>query len=47
MSATRGMKAIAPVPTASDFLDIVLNKTQRKTPTVKHCNASMRTCVNP
>ncbi|CDR99871.1 hypothetical protein, partial [Sporisorium scitamineum] len=27
---------IAPVPTASDFLDIVLSKTQRKTPTVVH-----------
>ncbi|SNX82635.1 probable NOG1 - nucleolar G-protein required for 60S ribosomal subunit biogenesis [Melanopsichium pennsylvanicum] len=28
--------AIAPVPTANDFLDIVLSKTQRKTPTVVH-----------
>lgn len=27
---------IAPVPTASDFLDIVLSKTQRRTPTVVH-----------
>ncbi|KAJ1033304.1 hypothetical protein NDA13_001297 [Ustilago tritici] len=27
---------IAPVPTATDFLDIVLSKTQRKTPTVVH-----------
>lgn len=34
MSTTKGLKAIAPVPTAIDFLDIVLNKTQRKTPTV-------------
>ncbi|WFD42860.1 Nucleolar GTP-binding protein 1 [Malassezia psittaci] len=35
MSAT--FKAsIAPVPTANDFLDIVLSKTQRKTPTVIH-----------
>ncbi|KOS16107.1 gtp binding protein 4 [Malassezia pachydermatis] len=35
MSAT--LKAsIAPVPTANDFLDIVLSKTQRKTPTVIH-----------
>ena len=33
--ATKGLKAIAPVPTASDFLDIVLSKTQRKTPTVR------------
>ena len=32
--ATSGLKAIAPVPTAADFLDIVLSKTQRKTPTV-------------
>ncbi|EJD02560.1 P-loop containing nucleoside triphosphate hydrolase protein [Fomitiporia mediterranea MF3/22] len=38
MSTTKGLKAIAPVPTASDFLDIVLNKTQRKTPTVIHKN---------
>ncbi|UZJ51561.1 hypothetical protein CBS101457_000881 [Exobasidium rhododendri] len=28
--------SIAPVPTSSDFLDIVLSKTQRKTPTVVH-----------
>lgn len=28
--------SIAPVPTATDFLDIVLSKTQRKTPTVVH-----------
>ncbi|CAO1615275.1 unnamed protein product [Parajaminaea phylloscopi] len=28
--------SIAPVPSASDFLDIVLSKTQRKTPTVVH-----------
>ena len=35
MSAT--LKAsIAPVPSANDFLDIVLSKTQRKTPTVVH-----------
>ncbi|KAG8883749.1 Nucleolar GTP-binding protein 1 [Tulasnella sp. 331] len=36
--ATKGLKGIAPVPTASDFLDIVLSKTQRKTPTVIHKN---------
>ncbi|KIJ31830.1 hypothetical protein M422DRAFT_185381 [Sphaerobolus stellatus SS14] len=36
--ATRGLKAIAPVPTSNDFLDIVLSKTQRKTPTVIHKN---------
>jgi hypothetical protein len=33
--ATKGLKAIAPVPTSADFLDIVLSKTQRKTPTVR------------
>ena len=32
--STSGLKAIAPVPSAADFLDIVLSKTQRKTPTV-------------
>ncbi|CAG8715172.1 5499_t:CDS:2, partial [Acaulospora colombiana] len=31
------LKPIAPVPSANDFLDIVLSKTQRKTPTVSHC----------
>ncbi|RDB15611.1 putative nucleolar GTP-binding protein 1 [Hypsizygus marmoreus] len=36
--STSGLKAIAPVPTAADFLDIVLSKTQRKTPTVIHKN---------
>ncbi|KAG8835673.1 Nucleolar GTP-binding protein 1 [Serendipita sp. 399] len=36
--ATKGIKPIAPVPTANDFLDIVLSKTQRKTPTVIHKN---------
>ena len=33
--STSGLKAIAHVPKASDFLDIVLSKTQRKTPTVR------------
>ncbi|KAH9978909.1 GTP binding protein 4 [Lactifluus volemus] len=36
--STSGLKTIAPVPTAADFLDIVLSKTQRKTPTVIHKN---------
>ncbi|KAI1783129.1 nucleolar GTP-binding protein [Ganoderma leucocontextum] len=36
--STSGLKAIAPVPKASDFLDIVLSKTQRKTLTVVHKN---------
>ncbi|KAL1914907.1 uncharacterized protein VTP21DRAFT_7823 [Calcarisporiella thermophila] len=31
-------KRIQPVPTANDFIDIVLSKTQRKTPTVVHKN---------
>ncbi|GAA97482.1 uncharacterized protein L969DRAFT_43817 [Mixia osmundae IAM 14324] len=34
--AARGIKAIAPVPTANDFLDIVLSGTQRRTPTQIH-----------
>ncbi|KAH7107413.1 GTP binding protein 4 [Auriculariales sp. MPI-PUGE-AT-0066] len=38
MASAKGLKAIAPVPTANDFLDIVLSKTQRKTPTVIHKN---------
>jgi len=29
-------KAITPVPTAKDFIDVVLSKTQRQTPTVIH-----------
>ncbi|KIJ25273.1 hypothetical protein M422DRAFT_38855, partial [Sphaerobolus stellatus SS14] len=33
-----GLKAIAPVPTSNDVLDIVLSKTQRKTSTVIHKN---------
>ena len=33
--STSGLKSIALVPKASDFLDIVLSKTQRKTPTVR------------
>lgn len=36
MATTKGLKAIAPVPTATDFLDIILSKTQRKTPTVSY-----------
>jgi hypothetical protein len=31
-------KKIQPVPTSTDFVDIVLSKTQRKTPTVIHKN---------
>lgn len=40
--ATKSLKSIAPVPTAADFLDIVLSKTQRKTPTVKTLISSHR-----
>ncbi|KAG9305260.1 hypothetical protein G9A89_001523, partial [Geosiphon pyriformis] len=36
--ALYNFKRIQPVPAASDFLDIVLSKTQRKTPTVIHKN---------
>lgn len=36
MSNLYNFKKIQPVPTSSDFLDIVLSKTQRKTPTVVH-----------
>ncbi|RUS17191.1 hypothetical protein BC938DRAFT_476327, partial [Jimgerdemannia flammicorona] len=38
MTSLYNFKKIAPVPTATDFLDIVLSKTQRKTPTVIHKN---------
>lgn len=34
--AIHDFKAIQPVPTSTDFLDIVLSRTQRKTPTVIH-----------
>lgn len=36
MASKTAFNAISPVPTATDFLDIVLSKTQRKTPTVSH-----------
>ncbi|KAJ1726248.1 Nucleolar GTP-binding protein 1 [Coemansia biformis] len=36
MASIYNFKKIAPVPDAGDFLDIVLSKTQRKTPTVIH-----------
>ncbi|ORX36156.1 putative nucleolar GTPase [Kockovaella imperatae] len=38
MSSVAGLQSIAPVPTASDFIDVVLNMTMRKTPTVIHKN---------
>ncbi|KAJ9097326.1 hypothetical protein QFC20_006239 [Naganishia adeliensis] len=37
-TALGGFKAIAPVPSASDFIDIALSSTQRKLPTVIHKN---------
>ncbi|KAJ2158950.1 Nucleolar GTP-binding protein 1 [Coemansia sp. RSA 552] len=36
MASIYNFKRIAPVPEAADFLDIVLSRTQRKTPTVIH-----------
>ncbi|GBG32241.1 Nucleolar GTP-binding protein 1 [Hondaea fermentalgiana] len=36
MSGKYDFKSIRPVPSADDFVDIVLSKTQRKTPTVVH-----------
>jgi nucleolar GTP-binding protein len=36
MSSTYNFKRIQVVPSAGDFIDIVLSKTQRKTPTVVH-----------
>ena len=36
MAASYNFKQIGPVPTAAAFIDIVLNKTQRQTPTVVH-----------
>ncbi|KAJ1916426.1 Nucleolar GTP-binding protein 1 [Mycoemilia scoparia] len=36
MSSIYNFKRIQPVPGATDFLDIVLSRTQRKTPTVVH-----------
>lgn len=32
----RSFKSIGSVPTAKDFIDIVLSRTQRQTPTVVH-----------
>ena len=36
MSQTYNFKKIQPVPSANEFIDIILSKTQRKTPTVVH-----------
>lgn len=36
------LKGIGVVPTAKDFVDIVLSKTQRQTPTVVHNGAYSR-----
>jgi GTP1/Obg family GTP-binding protein len=38
MSALYNFKRIQVIPTSTDFVDIVLSKTQRKTPTVIHKN---------
>ncbi|KAF7303206.1 Nucleolar GTP-binding protein 1 [Mycena kentingensis (nom. inval.)] len=45
--STSGLKAIAPVPTAADFLDIVLSKTQRKTPTVRDPSSVFSVVLTP
>jgi nucleolar GTP-binding protein len=42
MSSVAGLQGITPVPTASEFIDAVLNATMRKTPTVIHKNVSAR-----
>ena len=42
MSSVAGLQGIAPVPTATEFIDAVLNATMRKTPTVIHKN--VRSC---
>lgn len=34
MATAAGIKDIAPVPTSAEFIDVVLNATMRKTPTV-------------
>jgi nucleolar GTP-binding protein len=39
---TYNFKAIPIVPTATDFIDIVLSKTQRQTPTVVHNGYSIQ-----
>jgi nucleolar GTP-binding protein len=36
MSAISMLNGIAPVPTSAEFIDVVLNSTMRKTPTVIH-----------
>ncbi|KAL7423385.1 Nucleolar GTP-binding protein 1 [Cryptotrichosporon argae] len=38
MTTPAGLARIAPVPTSADFIDVVLNATMRKTPTVIHKN---------
>ncbi|KAI8332723.1 GTP binding protein 4 [Choanephora cucurbitarum] len=38
MTSLYNFKKIEPVPTSNDFIDIILSKTQRKTPTVIHKN---------
>ena len=45
MMVQYNFKKIAVVPTAKEFIDVVLSKTQRKTPTEVH-NASFVTKVS-
>jgi len=40
MSSVAGLQNIAPVPTSAEFIDVVLNATMRRTPTVIHKNVS-------
>ena len=42
MATVAGLQGIAPVPTATEFIDAVLNATMRKTPTVIHKNVSAK-----
>ena len=42
--AAYNFKSIQAVPTAKDFIDIILSKTQRQTPTVVHNGEELRNC---
>lgn len=45
LQVQHNFKAIQAVPTAKDFIDIVLSKTQRGTPTVVHNGAPAASLV--
>ena len=40
-------KAIIPVPTSKDFVDVILSKTQRKTPTIVHKGTHLFHALTP